>query len=245
MQPKLDTASTDVLILCGGKGERLRDLVYDRPKPLAEVNSRPFLDIIIDFTAYHGFQRFVLLAGYMGDLVKEYAKQKAFTTNLEVSCLIEQTTLGTGGALKSVEKLLKSPHFLLLNGDSFCPADLKPFFSYHLEKGALATIMLSRVEEASDYGRVAIDREGRIISFQEKIDDISGALINAGVYMMTKSFLDHLPLGIPCSLEQDVFPTIVGEGLYGYVVQELHFDIGTPERYLKAQDVLHSLIKTK
>lgn len=243
MRSKLKPDCVDVLILCGGKGERLREVVNDRPKPLAEIKGRPFLDLIIDFTSRFGFRRFVLLAGYMGDLIKEYAIKKTQTSSLEIDCLIEPTALGTGGAVKNAEELIKSTSFLLLNGDSICPSDLRLFLMYHNKKGALATIMLSQAKEVQDYGNVVVDGKGRIISFQEKTGGTPGALVNAGVYLMKKEILDILPSGGVCSLEKDIFPKIVDKDLFGYVVKESHLDIGTPERYLKAHDSVVSLIK--
>ncbi len=243
MQTRLDPVDIDAVILCGGKGERLRSVVSDRPKPLAEVGGRPFLDILIDYAAGYGLRRFVLLAGYMGDLVKEYACQKARSTSLEIACVLEKKPLGTGGAIKNAEQLLNSSRILVFNGDTFCPANLLYFFMFHSKKGGLATMMLSRVEHAKDCGQVLIDSDGRIVTFQEKTDITYAALANAGVYLLERAILDIFSSGSPCSLERDIFPKIAGGDFFGYVVKDPHLDIGTPERYFKALSILPVLCK--
>lgn len=244
MQSRPEICEIDALILCGGKGQRLRNVVNDRPKPLAEICGRPFLDILIDFSAGFGFRRFILLAGHMGDSIKHYAAEKKKLTSLAIETVIEPAPLGTGGAVKNAGPFLKSASFLLLNGDSICPANLSDFLKFHNEKRSLATIMLSIANEAKDYGLVTVDCDDRISSFQEKSDNISGGYVNAGIYLFDKAFLDLLPEK-PCSLEQDVFPKIIGNNLYGYVTNYPHLDIGTPERYFKAQNTLSSLIYEK
>lgn len=241
MRSRLDPVHLDVVVLCGGRGERLRAAVDDRPKPLAEVGGRPFLDILIDWAAGYGFRKFVLLAGYMGDLVKHYALKKSLSSPFEVVCVIEPDALGTGGAIKNAAAFLKGPCFLALNGDSICPVDLRSFLKFHENRGALVTVVLSRAEKTGDYGRVLINKDGMIFSFREKIGGGPGGLVNAGVYLMEKDVLDFFPPGCPCSLERDVFPVLAGEkSIYGYVASVPHLDIGTPDRYFKAQSILAS-----
>lgn len=243
MYYRLDPSEIDTVILCGGRGTRLHGVVDDRPKPLAEVCGRPFLDILIQFAAEYGFRRFLLLAGYKGEMIKEYAAEKSRATSLEIDCLIEPSALGTGGAIKNAEQFIKSSRFLVLNGDSICPGNLINFQMFHVQKKAMVTMMLSHADRSGDYGQVVIDGDGQIEGFREKPDKGESALVNGGIYFMEKPVLKYFSSGCPCSLERDVFPAIIGKGFYGYVVKGSHLDIGTPDRYFSAGNILPQLMK--
>ncbi|MHB8916522.1 MAG: sugar phosphate nucleotidyltransferase [Desulfocucumaceae bacterium] len=243
MHCRLNPYEIDTVILCGGRGTRLQGVVDDRPKPLAEVCGRPFLDTLIQYAADYGFRRFLLLAGYKGEMIREYAAAKSRDSSLEIECLVETTALGTGGAVKNAGEFIKSSRFLVLNGDSICPGNLINFQMYHVHKNALVTMMLSQAMRSGDYGQVVIDAGGRVEGFLEKPAGGGRALVNAGVYLMEKSALEYFPPGLPCSLERDIFPSLIGRGFYGYVVRESHLDIGTPDRYFSAGDILPGLVK--
>lgn len=242
MRSRIDPAHLDVVILCGGRGERLRSVVHDRPKPLAEVGGRPFLDILIAWAAGYGLRRFILLAGYMGGLIKQYALKKAASSPFQVLCVIEPAVLDTAGAIRNAAGYIKSPCFLTLNGDSICPVDLGSLLEFHRQKNALVTVILSRAEKTGDYGQVLINEDGLITSFQEKkAGNPSGGLVNAGAYLMEQTICDLLPAGCPHSLERDVFPLLAcKKNIYGYVADKPHVDIGTPERYAGAQTIFES-----
>lgn len=225
----------DVVILCGGKGKRLRNVVNDRPKVMAEINGRPFLDIIISFVAGYGFRRFILCIGYMGDKIRQYYQAKNDSTNILFS--EEEEPLGTGGAIKNAEPLIQSSPFLVLNGDSFCPLDLHKFIDFHFTKRALLSMALANTEQASDCGVIELDDSKRIIAFDEKGRKKKG-LVNAGVYLFDKSILSLIPSDTSYSLEYDLFPKITAREFYGYVTRESFIDIGTPERFEKAKEDL-------
>jgi len=158
---------TDVVILCGGRGERLRSLINDRPKPLAEINGKPFLDILIDYAAGFGFKRFILCAGYMGDMIEDYYKKKSAIFRILISN--EKGPLGTAGAIKNAEPFIKSSPFLVLNGDSICRLNLHKFLKFHAAKKAMFSIALSKMKNSGDYGNIILDtRTGRIKAFKEK-----------------------------------------------------------------------------
>ena len=229
-----DPNQIDVVILCGGKGERLQGVVKDRPKPMAEVAGRPFLDILIDYAAAFGFKRFILCAGYMGDVIKEYYQRRE---GLSVKVVVsqEKEPLGTAGAVKNAQALIKSSPFLAMNGDSLCKLDLLKFIRFHEEKDASFSMALARSKGGSDYGRVDIDNSGRIISFNEKTEARQNDLINAGIYLLDSEIFSAIPSGERSSLEHDIFPKITEGGFYGYITEEELIDIGTPDRYLAAQ----------
>jgi len=119
----LDASKIDVAILCGGLGTRLKNVINDRPKSMAEINGTPFLDLLIDHIAKFGFKHFILCTGHMGETIENRYAGKKPAINIEISREIQP--LGTGGALKNGSQLITSNPFLVVNGDSFCAVDLK------------------------------------------------------------------------------------------------------------------------
>lgn len=226
-------ASLDVLILCGGLGTRLRQTVGATPKVLAEVAGQPFLDRILTQLKTSGFPRVILGSGHQADVVEARYREHDF--GLDIHFSREQKPLGTGGAIKLAAPLIRSQNFLVLNGDSFCPVDFKALIDFHVTRRALATIVLSRVQDSKDFGQVSLDSNQRILRFLEKDPAQSAAYVNGGVYCFSKDFLTRLPQAASFSLEKEVFPQLTAEAFYGFVVAEDFVDIGTPERYRKAQ----------
>lgn len=219
-------------VLAGGLGSRLRLKVSDRPKVLAEVNGRPFLTYLLDQLSNAGIRSVVLLIGYMGDMVRtEFGETYR---DLKIAYSQETLPLGTGGSLRLASPLLGSETVLVLNGDSFCDADFKQFWSWHCGKGGCATILLTRLADTSRYGRVHVDPEGRILKFDEKNGLAEPGWINAGVYLMQQRLLQTIPAEGAVSLEKEIFPAWVGGAFYGCQTKGRFLDIGTPEAYAEA-----------
>ncbi len=236
MQPYTKkSAEIDVLILSGGQGTRLKEVVSDRPKTMAEVNQRPFLDILIDYTSSFGFRRFIICTGYKSAIIKNYYAD--YTGPRQILISDETTPLDTGGAVKNAEKLIQSASFLVMNGDSFCPVDLSGFAGFHAEKDAMISMVVVEAEDARDYGLIRLDDSQKIIRFAEKSGDAK-ALINAGIYLFKKEVLAALPHNTKYSLEYDLFPKLAGKELYGYISTAQMIDIGTPERLAQAKKSL-------
>lgn len=221
----------DILILCGGAGTRLSSVVSDRPKPMAAISGRPFLDILIGHVSGYGFRRFILCTGHMKETIRACYSQRY--SDLEIIFSEEEKPLGTGGAVRDAEPHIRSSSFLVMNGDSFCPLNMREFLARHHEHGADISIALSRVKDAGDYGIVECDSAGVVVSFLEKGRRREG-LVNAGVYAMQRNILTLIPAGACFSLEYDLFPSYVSRKFYGYVTDESFIDIGTPERYAAA-----------
>lgn len=228
MYTTLDPNHIDVVILCGGLGKRLRTAVSDKPKPMAEINGRPFLDILIDYVASYGFQRFTLCTGFKSQFIKQYYQSKKGGITILVS--EEKEQLGTGGAIKNAESLIQSNIFLVLNGDSFCQIKVQDFLSFHSRKKAVVSIVLTSIERAMDSGVVQLDEDQKIISFSEKTSVNETCLVNAGIYIFNRTVFGQMSPGKKFSLEYDFFPRILGKGIYGYITDERLFDIGTPEK---------------
>lgn len=224
-------SDVDVLILCGGVGARLSPAVSDRPKPMAAISGRPFLDILIGHVSRYGFRRFILCTGYMKDKISAYYSQGY--RDLEIVFSEEEKPLGTGGAVREAEPHIRSSSFVVMNGDSFCPLNMREFLAFHHKQEADISIALSRATDAGDYGIVECDSAGVVVSFLEKGQRREG-LVNAGVYVMQKNILTAIPAGACFSLEHDLFPSYVSRRFYGYVTDKSFIDIGTPERYAAA-----------
>jgi NDP-sugar pyrophosphorylase family protein len=226
----------DFVILCGGLGTRLRTVVNDRPKPMAEVNGRPFLDILMEHAASFGFRRFILCTGYMSEKIKDYYTKQ--NSSLEIVVSEEKEPLGTAGAIKNAESLIRSNPFIVANGDSFCALNLKDFLAFYQNKKALFSIALTKVEKGNEYGAVEIDEKQKVIVFKEKAILAVDSLVNAGVYIFDKMIFKEITNGQKVSLEYGVFPHLADKDFYGYITRSGFLDIGTPERYALAQQGL-------
>jgi NDP-sugar pyrophosphorylase family protein len=239
MKVGTDNRNIDVVILCGGKGTRLQPVISDRPKPMVEMKGRPFLDILIDYLCGYGFRRYVLCVGYMKESIKEFFTKESRRGKIVFSD--EKTLLGTGGALKNGELLIKSDPFLVLNGDSFCPLDYRDFLRFYFSKGADVSIVLNEKKAKYSYGVVAINDKARIVSFNEKVDNKDG-YVNAGVYVFNQTIFSLIPHNKVFSLENDLFPYIIDREVFGYVTKSPFMDIGTPERYQKAAEFINKSV---
>ena len=224
----------DVVVLCGGLGTRLNSVVDDRPKSMAEINDRPFLDILVDYVARYGFTRFILCTGFKGDLIRRHYETKR--SGLVFLISEEKIPLGTAGAIKNAESFIESDTFIVLNGDSLCEIDIKDFLSFHIRKRALISIVLTTIKNSMDFGVVRLDRHQKIIGFSEKVMMHGDGLVNTGIYFFDRKILKEIPSGGKRSLEYDIFPKILNKGVYGYVTEKKFVDIGTPERLEMAKN---------
>jgi mannose-1-phosphate guanylyltransferase len=234
------------LILAGGEGTRLRPLTSTVPKPVVPLVDRPFIAFMIDWLRSHGVDDVVMSCGHLAAGVRNVLGDgEAFGVRLRY--LEEPRPLGTGGALKYAEELLDE-RFLMLNGDVLTDIDVSAQIAAHERTGARATLALYPVEDPTAYGLVRLQDGGAVREFVEKPapDQIDTRNISAGVYVLEHSVLELLEPGAPASIERDVFPQLVGNGLYGHVCDGYWMDIGTPERYLEATfDILEGSVGTE
>jgi mannose-1-phosphate guanylyltransferase len=220
------------VILAGGEGTRLRPLTSTVPKPVVPLVDRPFIAFMLAWLREHGVDDVVMSCGHLASGVRNVLGDgSAFGIRLRY--VEEPKPLGTGGAVKYAESLLDE-RFLMLNGDVLTDIDLSAQLAQHERTGALATLALVPVEDPSAYGLVRTAADGAVEAFVEKPspDQIDTNRINAGAYVLQREALDDLVAGEPASIERDVFPELVGRGLYGYLAEGYWLDIGTPERYL-------------
>lgn len=232
-------ASVTAAILAGGLGTRLQPVVADRPKVLAEIRGRPFLAHLLDYLAAAGLKHVVLCTGYLGEHVRAAFGDSYGDLRLVYS--LETTPLGTAGALSLALPLLKSDPVLVINGDSFCDAELDVCWAWHQARKANATLVLARMSDTARYGRVHTAADGTILSFAEKSKQSGPGWINAGIYLLAQSLLLTIPRSTVVSLESDMFPVWIGQGFSGYQCPGRFLDIGTPEGYKAAENFFDGL----
>ena len=220
-------------VLAGGTGTRLRAVVADRPKPLAIVAGRPFLEYVLDQIATIEPARIVICTGYGADQVQAAIGPR--WRGIEVAYSQEISALGTGGALANAAPLLDTDTVLAMNGDSYCDTPLRPFLESHYAKSSAATLMMAWVPDVARYGAVTLDIDDCITGFREKGDSAEG-WINAGVYLLSRDRMASVPGGRAVSLEHEMFPQWIGPGLHGYRCAARFIDIGVPEDFHAAQE---------
>jgi mannose-1-phosphate guanylyltransferase len=231
------------LILAGGEGTRLRPLTSTVPKPVVPLVDRPFIRFMLDWLHSHGVDDIVMSCGHLASGVRNVLGDGS-ALGMRLRYVEEPRPLGTGGALKYAESLLDE-RFLMLNGDVLTDIDLTAQLEQHERTGATATLALTPVEDPSAYGLVRTRENGEVTEFVEKPapDQIDTRNISAGAYVLERRVLELLEPEEPASIERDVFPRLVGEGLYGCVSDGYWLDIGTPERYLEGTfDILEGIV---
>ena len=230
--------TTDVVLLCGGAGLRLRSILGNAPKGMADVGGRPFLELLLRQLGRHGFERVILAVGYQNDMICSHFGEQA--CGLDLAYSIESCPLGTGGALRNAVELIESENVLIMNGDSYTDADLCEFVvDYHQAKADLSIVVVP-ADGRGDCGSIAIDGSGKVTSFAEKQDPFHAPYVNAGIYMTSRQVLYEIPSGLEVSLERELLPQWLRQGKYikGFVCLSRCIDIGTPERYRSAQGIL-------
>ena len=222
----------DVIVLAGGLGTRLRSAVPDRPKPLAPVAGKPFLDYLLSHLESVGARRVILSIGYLGDLIE--ARYGSRFLGLELTYAREDAPLGTGGALRSALAFSDTEYSLAVNGDTFLQLDPRPFVSATLQAGRALGIVTRAVADTARYGRCEVQRD-RVTSFGEKGAGGPG-LINAGVYCLRRDLFDGYGLPARFSFETDfVEPYLTRLSPYGCSTSAYFIDIGIPADFDRAQ----------
>jgi mannose-1-phosphate guanylyltransferase len=237
------------IVLVGGEGTRLRPLTNDVPKPAVTLVDRPFLAYAIEWLAAHGVSEVVLACGFLPEVLREALAGEEERTGVAITYVAEPEPLGTAGAIRFVAEALGerlNDLFFALNGDVLADLDLGALRRVHEDREARATIAAHPVEDSSAYGLVRCDEQGRVLEFVEKTGEPVPGEINAGAYVLERSVLDLIPAGRAVSIEREVFPRLVGDGLCGLKLDGYWMDIGTPARYLQASwDILEGRVRTR
>jgi mannose-1-phosphate guanylyltransferase len=234
------------LILAGGEGTRLRPITSTMAKPVVPLANRPHLELMITWLVSHGVDEVILSCGFLADGVRRVLGAGE-DLGVPIRYVEEPTPLGTGGALRFAGDLL-AERFFMLNGDVLTDIDLTAQLAQHEQTGARATIALIGVDDPSAYGLVRRNPDLSVSEFLEKPspDQIDTNLINAGAYILDRGVLEQMPPpGSNISIERDVFPNLVGRGLFGFAADGYWIDIGTPDRYLQGTfDILEGNVRT-
>lgn len=227
------------VILAGGKGTRLRSVVADRPKVLAEIHGRPFLSYLLDQVCQSQISQAVLCTGYLAEMVEDTFGRNF--KNLSLKYSVETKVLGTGGALRAALSYVQTEYILVMNGDSFCNISLSKFIKWFFKQECQVGIALKEVADTKRFGSVQFSDNGKLSQFKEKSNSVGPGWINAGIYLLRTNLLKTIPANVEVSLEKDVFPLWLQSGIQGYQSGEQFLDIGTPESYAEASRFFASL----
>jgi mannose-1-phosphate guanylyltransferase / phosphomannomutase len=225
------------VVMAGGEGSRLRPLTSSRPKPLVPIANKPVMHHIVDLLRRHGITDIVATLHYLADEIENY-----FGDGSEMDCsmayVVEDTPLGTAGAVKLAESLLAEERFVIVSGDALTDIDIGALVAAHVRSGAMATIALQRVANPLEFGVVVTGEDGRITRFLEKPSwgEIFSDTINTGIYVLEPQVFEYMESGKAYDFSRDIFPAMMRDRrpIFGHVVDGYWSDIGNLQQYMQA-----------
>jgi mannose-1-phosphate guanylyltransferase len=222
------------LVLAGGEGTRLRPLTRTTPKPVLPLAGQPFLSFMLDWARRHGVDDVILSCGFLSEEVRSVLGD--IHHGMRLRYVVEDEPLGTAGPVRlAYDEGILDERLLVLNGDVLTDIDLSSELEQHERTGARATLALVAVDDTSSYGVVPTGDDGQVLEFLEKSEgEPPTDRINAGAYVLERDVAEAIPGGRSVSFEREVFPELIGAGLYGWSAEGYWIDIGSPERYLEA-----------
>ncbi|HEY2583188.1 MAG TPA: nucleotidyltransferase family protein [Mucilaginibacter sp.] len=227
----------EAIILAGGLGTRLKSVVKDLPKPMAPIKNLPFLHYLFEWLSLYPVSKVVMSVGYKANLIEQYFKNRY--KNIEVDYAYEDRPLGTGGGIKNALTKTLNNDVLVVNGDTFFPIDINSFEDFHISNNADISIALKNMTNFDRYGSIEIENH-TILNFNEK-KYLSKGLINGGIYFLNKKKLNIPSLPDVFSFEHEILEKKVRDGsaeIKGKIFYETFIDIGVPEDYQKANEIL-------
>ena len=235
----------EAILLCGGLGTRLRSVVSDRPKPMADIAGKPFLHYLVKMLSESGVKHLIFALGYMGEQIEAYF-QSGEDYGLSISYSYEDSPLGTGGAIRNALSKVSAENVLVLNADTYFHTDYESLLREQIKNKAAMTIASRKIEDISRYGAILKDESGRILRWNEKMSSDQAEApcpgeINGGIYVMQKSLIEKIPEGKQ-SLENDCIPAWLEDGLYLQAIPSdgYFMDIGIPEDYAQFKEDVES-----
>lgn len=247
------------IIIAGGLGTRLRPLTYRRPKPLVPVANRPFLEYQVALLREHGIEDIVFATNYMAEQIEaHFGDGSRFGVRMRYA--LEETPLGTGGAIRNAADQFAGEAVAVFNGDILTDYDLSAILAFHRERKAIATITLAEIARPNPFGVLILDETGRVQEWREPSEERKKALaagqippeegadfINAGFYVLEPECIARIPAGVPSSVERDIYPKLLAEGaaVYGVAPGGFWMDMGRAEQLIAATNaVLSGAVKT-
>lgn len=219
------------IILAGGLGTRLKDVVKNIPKPMANINGRPFLTYLIDKLLSFNINHVILSVGYKAEIIQDFLGSDY--KGIKIDYAVEKEPLGTGGATRLSLSLAADENVLLLNGDTFFDIDLKILESTHKKNNSDFTIALRKTNDCSRYDVIKIDTNNRVTGFIKR-NQVNEGFINGGVFILKKNILNRMP--VKFSLETDfIEKNFESKYIFGITFDNYFIDIGIPKDYIKAQ----------
>ena len=229
------------LFLAGGLGTRLKPITDNLPKPMVPIMGKPLLERNIEKLKRHGVDEILLSTCYKPEIIKNYFGDGS-KLGVKISYITEDEPLGTAGAIRNAAKYIDDT-FLVFNADILSDINISEMLRLHMERGARATIAVTRVANPSAYGVIEHDENGFVTAFREKPKphETRSNLINAGTYIFEPEILDEIPKGRAVSVERETYPLLLEKGYRIAIYDRCSYwlDLGTPEKYLKAhKDIL-------
>ena len=234
----------EAIVLAGGFGTRLRQVVSNVPKPMADINGRPFLAYLLDYLGSFGFEHIILSTGYMHEKIEEYFGNEYLSPashprHIAISYAHEETPLGTGGGILNALQCCKSDTVTVLTGDTMFKVDYNELDQFHANHHTDLSIILRQVPDTSRYGSVSVANDGQIVCFTEKSEASGAGWINGGIYRLNKRLFAELTVGQKFSFEKDVMEKYYRQQkFYAYPSSAYFIDIGVPDDYMRAQSEL-------
>lgn len=231
----------EAIILAGGAGRRLQSVVKDMPKPMADINGRPFLCYLLDYLSFQGITKILLSVGYKYEIIQDYFGLQYKT--LDIRYVIEDKPLGTGGAIRKALELISGDEAVVLNGDTFFNLDLRKMVDFHHVENSILTIAVKPMHNFERYGTVII-KDSRVFGFEEKTFRQFG-YINGGIYIIKKAVSEFFDYDRDAfSFEIDFLHKKIADTHPSAFISDSYFvDIGIPEDYRKAQEELDYILK--
>ncbi len=224
----------EAIILAGGFGTRLQSVVSDKPKAMADINGRPFLEYLLDHLINNGIEKFIFSVGYKSKYIINY-----FGTNYrncEILYVFEENPLGTGGAIRLSMNEIEGYNTLVVNGDSLFLVNIQKQFKEYIEQKASVSLALKPMVDFDRYGTVQLGKDNKILKFEEK-RKIDIGLINGGVYIFDTNFFKQLSFPERFSIENDFFQNYVNQVHFvGFKSEAYFLDIGIPKDFATAQE---------
>lgn len=236
------------IIMAGGEGSRLRPLTCQRPKPLVPVANRPVMEYCVELLREQGFKEIGVTLQYLPALIEEYFGDGS-DFGVHLRYFVETTPLGTAGSVKNAADFLDET-FVVVSGDALTDFDLQKALDFHRQRGSMATLVLTQVENPLEYGVVITDEDGRIRAFLEKPSwgEVFSDRVNTGIYVLEPEVLEMVPPDTFFDFSKDLFPLLLKEGkpLFGITLDGYWCDIGNIGQYSQAhQDILSGKVKIR